>query len=214
MLQARTTVDLHRAAHAHWPLEPTLAACGLPDLPPGLGDVELMSLLDQLEYLPDDVLAKVDRATMAVGLEARAPLLDHALVEFALRTPMHRKIRHGQGKWLLRQLLYRHVPRRLVERPKHGFGAPIATWLRGPLRAWAEDLLDPTDLAGLGELDPARVRQCWSDHLAGRRDAHVPLWNVLMLQAWWRERAASAAAAATAAAAASVTPAAAAAAAV
>lgn len=146
-----------------------------------------MMLADARCYLPDDILVKVDRASMAVGLETRAPFLDHRIAEFALSLPIGQKIRDGVGKWLLRQVLYRHVPASLIERPKMGFGVPIDAWLRGPLREWAEDLLNPSRMAAEGYLNVAPIRLAWQEHQSGRRNRQHFLWNVLMFEAWMRE---------------------------
>jgi asparagine synthase (glutamine-hydrolysing) len=191
---ASTTVDelymgmvSHLRSPADWVIggqEPPTHLTGLrPDLD-GLGAVERMMALDTISYLPDDILVKVDRAGMGVSLESRVPFLDHRLVEFAWSLPLTYKLREGQTKWPLRQVLYRHVPRELIDRPKMGFGVPLHDWLRGPLRDWAEDLLGEVRLQREGYFHPAPIRKIWAEHLSGRRNWMAQLWNVLMFQAW------------------------------
>jgi asparagine synthase (glutamine-hydrolysing) len=140
---------------------------------------------DMIGYLPGDILVKVDRASMATSLEARCPILDHQVVEFSWQLPNTAKVRHGQGKWILREVLSRYLPRPLIDRPKQGFDVPIGAWLKGPLRSWAADLLSEPRLRRQGLLDARRVQSCWLDHLSGRRDHSRPLWAVLMLQSWF-----------------------------
>lgn len=159
------------ATPSHWPAVPSFT--------------ERMMAVDTLTYLPDDILVKVDRAAMAASLETRVPFLDPRVIDFAWNLPFRQKVRDGQGKWLLRQLLYRYVPPELVDRPKQGFGVPIEHWLRGPLRDWAEDLLSTSALSADGLLDPAPIRAMWHRHLSGR-NVQYALWNVLMYQAWRR----------------------------
>ena len=187
--------DLYRRLVTHW--EPAQIVPGAAE-PKGLlwdaqlerdfpGLLERMQFLDLVTYLPDDILTKVDRASMAVALEARVPLLDHRVVEFAWRIPRQTLMRNGISKWPLRQVLYRHVPRELIERPKTGFAIPLGEWLRGPLREWAESLLSEKRLRDGGLLSVTNVRRTWAEHLSGRHNWQYLLWDVLMLEAW-RER--------------------------
>ncbi|HRD76236.1 MAG TPA: asparagine synthase (glutamine-hydrolyzing) [Hyphomicrobiaceae bacterium] len=191
--------ELYRALISIWP-DP--AAVLNPDLGPvaepasALTDTALPDLIaepisrlayrDARSYLPDDILTKVDRASMAVSLEARAPLLDPEVVAFAYALPERFKVRDGEAKWLLRRLAYKLVPRPLLDRPKSGFAVPIGTWLRGPLKDWADDLVSERSLRDSGLLDPAVVRTTWSEHLAGARNWSFQIWTVLMLLAWQR----------------------------
>jgi asparagine synthase (glutamine-hydrolysing) len=191
-LRAPDARTLYRLLVSHW--EPALIMPGT-DEPRGLlwdDDItrdfperlQHMQFLDLVTYLPDDILTKVDRASMAVALEARVPLIDHRVVEFAWRLPKHAKLRNGKSKWLLRQVLYRHVPKHLVERPKMGFGIPLGDWLRGPLKDWANHLLDERRLREAGLVDPAIVRRYWDEHQQGTRNRQYHLWDILMLEAW------------------------------
>ena len=199
LLAAESPDDLYRRLISHWQdpqqlviggHEPATWAQRETDKASLAGFAERMMLADQLGYLPDDILAKVDRAAMGVSLETRIPFLDREVVEFSWRVPLAMKIRDGQGKWLLRQVLHRYVPRALFERPKMGFSIPLDAWLRGPLREWAESLLDEAKLRREGYLDPAPIRHCWDEHLSGRRNWQYRLWNVLMFEAWLADEAA------------------------
>ncbi|WP_118857352.1 asparagine synthase (glutamine-hydrolyzing) [Sphingomonas mesophila] len=189
-----TSLDQFRSAFLdEWPRgrSPVLGA-GTADwwshnLPAGLDPITRMTTADALGYLPDDILAKVDRASMAVSLETRVPFLDHRVAEVAAQIPVGLKVAGGEGKAILRKLLDRYVPRRLVERPKAGFAVPVGQWIRGPLRDWAEDLLDPRKLAQGGYFDARAVRDRWTDHLSGR-DSTQAIWSVLMFQAWLAEQ--------------------------
>jgi asparagine synthase (glutamine-hydrolysing) len=185
--------ELQRMILSYW-VEPPVIGGAEPawplteeDVPSDLPFLDQMMVHDMRTYLSDDVLTKVDRASMSVSLESRAPILDHTVVEFALRLPAEFKLREGRSKWALREVLYRHVPREMVDRPKSGFRVPVGNWLRGPLRDWAEALLDPRRLREDGYLRPEPISQTWREHLSGRYDWRVRLWNVLMFQAWLDE---------------------------
>jgi asparagine synthase (glutamine-hydrolysing) len=185
--------DLYRSLVTEWPASVVRGAERLPTLlddsaaVEGVSEAEhRMMFWDSLTYLPDDILTKVDRAAMGIGLETRAPFLDHRVVELAWRLPLQMKMRQGMGKWALRQVLYKYVPRELIERPKTGFGVPIGDWLRGPLRDWAGALLEESRLIEEGYLEPAPIRETWKQHLSGRYDWTARLWCVLMFEAWLR----------------------------
>jgi asparagine synthase (glutamine-hydrolysing) len=193
VLESGSIDDLYVGLTSHWRdpasvlvrgMEPAPAAMDGPPPLDGFGDIERMMALDTLLYLPDDILAKVDRAAMSVSLETRVPFLDHEVVEYAMHLPLSMKLRGSQTKWALREVLYRHVPRQLIERPKMGFGVPIGQWLRGPLRDWAAALLDESRLRQEGFFEPAPVALRWREHLSGVRNWQHALWNVLMFQAW------------------------------
>ncbi len=193
LLGCQSAADLYLGMVSHWShpndlvldgREPSTLLTGQALALAGLNDVERMMALDMLSYLPDDILVKVDRAAMGVSLETRVPMLDHRVVEFAWSLPLSTKLRGGVTKWPLRELLYRHVPHSLIDRPKMGFGVPIDHWLRGPLRDWAETLLSESRLRQDGYFNPAPIRQKWAEHLSGQRNWQYHLWDVLMFQAW------------------------------
>jgi asparagine synthase (glutamine-hydrolysing) len=194
LLELQGPLSIYMQVLSHWD-NPAAVVCGArePDTVAhfveeamALPSVEeAMMLTDLAYYLPDDILTKIDRASMAVNLEARVPMLDHNVVEFAWKLPLHFKIRDGVGKWILRQVLYKYVPANLVDRPKMGFGVPIASWLRGPLREWAEDLLSPDALRSHGFFEIDIIRRRWQEHLSGVRSWQYHLWDVLVFQDWF-----------------------------
>lgn len=189
VLPSNTPSELYQILVSQWPSPTEVVLNGTEPPAPGLDgrlhDVaHQMMLLDSMTYLPDDILTKVDRATMAVSLEARVPLLDHRVFEFAWSLPLDYKIRDGVGKWALRELLAQHVPREIFERPKMGFGVPIDRWLRGELEEWAGDLLSPDRLRRAGDFDVEVISKAWEDHRSGKAGRHHQLWPVLMYEAW------------------------------
>ena len=195
VIGAASLDDVYRCLISHWQdpaavvlgIEPGRARSPLTALP---ADADLdqavrhMMRMDLSGYHPDDILVKVDRATMRVGLEARLPLIDHRVVEFAQTLPLAYLLRGGRSKWILREILNRYVPPALIERPKKGFAMPVGAWLRGGLRDWAEELLSAPRLRDGGFLDPGPVRRLWAQHCAGTHDWQDRLWDVLMFQAW------------------------------
>lgn len=193
LLSAHTPEEIYFRLVSHWDNAHQLVLNGNEPLTAmaggqvGLGtdsSEQRMMYLDQLHYLPDDILTKVDRAAMSASLETRIPMLDHRVVEFAWSLPLEYKLRAGQMKWPLRQLLYRHVPQELIDRPKMGFGIPIDAWLRGPLREWAEALINSNRLEKEGYLNSKLIQEKWNQHISGRRNWAYHLWDVLMFQAW------------------------------
>ena len=195
-LRRKSPQDLYYQALSHWDnpeevviggREPNTVRKCIAEFSIGGSNEEAMMLTDLVNYLPDDILTKLDRASMAASLEARVPLLDHRVVAFAWTISPAQRKRDGVSKWILRQILYKYIPRELIERPKMGFGVPIGRWLRGPLREWAESLLDEDRLRREGYFDPVPIRQKWEEHIAGRRAWQYHLWDVLMFQGWLEE---------------------------
>ncbi|WP_201609656.1 asparagine synthase (glutamine-hydrolyzing) [Psychrobacter immobilis] len=185
--------DFYQSLTSHWQ-QPEKLVIGAKEPSTLISDINFwpktdsfqhaMMAMDAQTYMADDILVKVDRAAMANSLETRVPMLDHRIVELAWKMPLHYKIRHGEGKWLLKQVLFRHVPRQLIERPKMGFSLPLHDWLRGSLQDWAEALLDETLLLQQGYFYPASIRRIWTEHLSGKYNHQDQLWNILMFQAW------------------------------
>ena len=193
VITSKTVNELYKGLVSHWDdpssivlnaIEPSTILTNENFILEGFDSAQRMMAIDTLSYLPDDILVKVDRASMSQSLESRVPFLDHRIVEFAWRLPQNLKLHNDETKWILRQILYKYVPKNLVERPKMGFGVPIDVWLRGPLRDWAENLLDENRLHNEGFFNPKPIREKWLQHLSGKRNWHYHLWNVLMFQAW------------------------------
>nr|WP_322361915.1 asparagine synthase C-terminal domain-containing protein [Pseudomonas sp. Teo4] len=197
MSGARTREQFYDSLMSHW-LDPgqllsnyvkSESLLNTPSLWPAVDGFEhWMMAMDAQTYMADDILVKVDRAAMANSLETRIPLLDHRVMEFAWALPLNMKIRSGTGKWILREVLYRHVPKTLIERPKKGFSIPLGEWLRGPLREWAEGLLGARLIEEQGYFKPEPIRLIWKQHLEGRGDRSRKLWSILMFQAWLQEQ--------------------------
>ena len=193
VLSASTMEELYLGLISHWQ-DPAKIVIGGTELPTYLNTnklhltnikgVEKMMLLDALTYLPDDILVKVDRAAMSNSLETRVPFLDHHLAEFVWSMPQNLKYRNGETKWVLRRVLNKYIPQELIDRPKMGFGIPLAEWLRGPLKEWASELIDPKKLSSQGFFEPLIISNTWSEHLAGKRNWSSQLWTILMFQAW------------------------------
>ena len=193
MLEEKTVYDFYYKLCSHWQ-NPTKVVINSnepgtfltkykPELN-GLDDQQQMMVLDILTYLTDDILVKVDRASMASSLETRLPYLDHKLIEYAWTIPQALKLRNGSGKWILKEILNRYVPKSFTDRPKMGFAVPIDNWLRGPLRDWAQNLLSEKRLKREGYLNPHLITNKWNEHLSGKKNWQHELWDILMFQDW------------------------------
>ena len=196
VLGMKSRADLYKRLVSHWQSpedividaqEPKTVITDRQRAPRLKNDIEQMMALDTLSYLPDDILVKVDRACMGNSLEGRIPFLNHEVVEFAWSLPLKYKLRNGVSKWCLKEVLYRHVPKSLIDRPKMGFGVPIGTWLRGPLKEWAEKLLEETRLKDEGFFEPKPIIKMWCEHQSGKRNWQYQLWDILMFQTWYEK---------------------------